>query len=98
VTYDEKFKRLIIDAICGVGFPSVLIAQECERVGMATVRLGHDQTYGEVQNIWYWNRKALWAVSIDDLQDLYEGLCEQREKNMEPTEPLDEVPSIIVTQ
>ena len=33
---NERFpKRLVLDAICGVGFPSLLLAAECEKAGLA---------------------------------------------------------------
>lgn len=86
MTDEQKFQLLLIDAICGVGFPAVTIAAECERVGMATY------SYSLDGGTWLWDRKALWNVTIDDLQELYSGLCERREKNMQPTEPLDDEP------
>ena len=89
MTDEQKYQLLLIDAICGVGFPAVTIAAECERVGLAHYRPGLDVP-------WSWDRKALWNVSLDDLQELYSGLCEQREKNMEPTAPLDEPESRIL--
>lgn len=82
MTGEDRFKQLVIDAIVGVGFPSVVLAQECERVGLAHYGEEYDQYFG-------WDRKALWAVSVDKLQELYDGLCEQREQNAQPTEPLD---------
>lgn len=86
---EMKFKLLLIDAICGVGFPSVVIAQECERVGLAH--------YGEeFEQYFAWDRKALWAVSIDQLQELYAGLCEQREENTRATAPLEDAPRIVL--
>ena len=86
MTDDDRYQLLLIDAICGVGFPSVILAQECERVGMADAHATG----------WTWDRKALWKVGVDKLQELYGGLCEQREANMQPTEPLEEVPTIIL--
>lgn len=92
MTDEQKYQLLLIDAICGVGFPAVTIAAECERVGLATfVGNQHD-------HLWAWDRKALWNVAIDELQELYSGLCAQREKNMEPTAPLDEPESLIILQ
>lgn len=36
IEFDERaFKTLIIDAVCGVGFPSQILAAECENAGMA---------------------------------------------------------------
>ena len=82
MTDDDRYKQLLIDAICGVGFPSLLLAQECERVGLADLN--------PTRNGWLWDRKALWAVETDSLQELYEGLCKSREEMLVPTEPLDE--------
>ena len=91
MTDEQKYQLLLIDAICGVGFPSVILAQECERVGLAHYGEEHAQYFA-------WDRKALWNVAIDDLQELYSGLCERREKNTQPTEPLDEPESLIILQ
>ena len=88
---DQRYQQLLIDAICGVGFPSVILAQECERVGLA--RFDH------LVQEWRWDRKALWNVTIEPLQELYQGLCESREELLTPTEPLDdEPPSLIITR
>ena len=87
MTDEDRFKQLLIDAICGVGFPSVLLAQECERVGMAD----YDG------NIWVWDRKALSKLPVETLQELYQGLCDEREKNFIPTDPVDDYqPSIVL--
>lgn len=89
MTKDQQFHQLIIDAICGVGFPSVLLAQECERVGMAD----YDGSS------WVWDRKALAKLPVETLQELYQGLCDEREKNFIPTDPVDDYqPSLIITQ
>lgn len=90
MTDEQKYQLLLVDAICGVGFPSVLLAQECERVGLA------DYTGNQHSHHWTWDRKALLNISIDQLQELYSGLCEQREENMNPTESLDEPESRIL--
>lgn len=93
MTDEQKYQLLLIDAICGAGFAgSITIASECERVGMACF-VGNQHNPD-----WQWDRKALWNVAVDDLQELYSGLCEQREKNMEPTAPLDEPESLIILQ
>lgn len=83
MTGEDCFKQLVIDAIVGVGFPSVVLAQECERVGLA--RFSGDQWNPQ----WEWLRDRLAAVAVDKLQELYDGLCEQREQNTQQTEPLD---------
>lgn len=82
MTDEDRYKQLLIDAICGVGFPSLVLAQECERVGMADLNVTKDG--------WLWDRKALWRVTTEQLQELYEGVCEAREELLKPTEPLDE--------
>ena len=89
MTEEQQYQQLLIDAICGVGFPSVILAQECERVGLA--RFDH------LLQEWRWDRKALWKVGLEPLQELYQGLCESREELLTPTEPLDEPPSLIIT-
>ena len=79
---ERAFKTLVIDAICGVGFPSTLLAEECVKAGLAV----------DVGNQWnpayLWRRNRLQRCSLDQLQELYEGLCEAREEN-NPS-PIDE--------
>lgn len=87
---DQRYQQLLIDAICGVGFPSLLLAQECERVGLANLNATHDG--------WLWDRKALWKVDASQLQELYQGMCATREDMLTPTEPLEDVPLIILAQ
>lgn len=79
---ERAFKTLLIDAICGVGFPSRLLAAECENAGLA-VDVGPALTTQHV-----WRRERLQRCSIDQLQELYEGLCEAREET-NPS-PIDE--------
>lgn len=90
MTDEQRFHQLLVDAICGVGFPSVILAQECESVGLAEYDLYHQR--------FEWDRKALFHVTIEQLQELYQGLCEAREENFKPTDPVDDFPGIIVTQ
>ena len=89
MTDEQRYQQLLVDAICGVGFPSVILAQECEKVGMADF-----DTY---KQDWKWDRKALFNTSVDQLQELYQGLCEAREESFIPTDPVDDYPGIIVT-
>ena len=84
LTDDDRYTLLLVDAICGVGFPSLLLAQECERVGMADLNA--------TGTGWVWDRKALLRISQQQLHDLYDGLCESREEMLSPTEPLEDVP------
>lgn len=70
-----SFKQLLVDAICGVGFPCILLAEECVRVGLAL-------SAGNQWNpAWEWNAKALAACTEDQLQELYQALCEKRLEN-----------------
>ena len=82
MTDEQRYHQLLVDAICGVGFPSVVLAQECEQVGLAEYNLYYQR--------YEWDRKALFHVSVEQLQELYEGLCDEREKNMVPTDPVDD--------
>ena len=69
------FKTLLTDAVCGVGFPSRIIATECEKTGMAAfIGNQHNPNY-------LWRRERLMKCSVDQLQELYQGLCEAREEN-----------------
>ena len=90
MTDEDRFKQLLIDAICGVGFPTLLLAQMCEQAGTAR--------YDSLVQQWVWKRDVLVRVDIEKLQELYEGLCDAREENFKPTDPVDDYPGLIVTQ
>lgn len=66
-----RFKTLLIDAICGVGFPSMILAEECVKVGMAEFAGSHQAPE--------WRRPALQELPIDTLQELYDGLADKRD-------------------
>ena len=74
-------KTLTIDAIVGAGFHSVVIAQECERIGLAT--------FDKYRNTWVWRREQLEKLELDPLQELYTAMRESREE-LAATEPVDE--------
>lgn len=78
--HEAWFRQLLIDAICGVGFPTILLGAECVKVGLA--RDTSDQWNVDFE----WDRLALSAVETGALQDLYEGLCAKRDKNFETDE------------
>ena len=87
---ETRFKQLLVDAICGVGFPSIVLAQECEKVGMA------EFTGTVYEPEWQWSRPALDGLPVSTLQELYEGLADKRDAldNHPATTP--EAPRIIV--
>lgn len=68
-------KTLVIDAIIGVGFPSVVLASECERIGMA------EYTGTATGPSWAWRRERLEKCEEHQLQELYTALREAREEN-----------------
>jgi len=74
-------KTLTIDAIVGAGFHSVVIAQECERIGLAT--------FDKYRNTWSWKREQLEKLELDPLQELYTAMRESREE-IEAAEPIDQ--------
>lgn len=59
---------LFIDAIVGVGFPSVAAAESATANGLATF------TGNQHYERWDWNRTALDELDLPTLQDLYTGL------------------------
>ena len=89
---EAQFKELVVDAIVGIGFPSFVLGNECERVGLA--KLISSSYTGQHYE---WIRSRLEAVALDKLQELYEGLREAREELAEAQrqQPQDE-PSLIV--
>ena len=66
-------KLLLVDAICGIGFPSMQLALQAEMTGMARD--------GE------WMRDRLMVCREDQLQALYQGLREAREEAALETQP-----------
>ena len=79
-------KTLVIDALIGAGFHSVVIAQECERVGLADFDKYHTR--------WSWRREQL---DLDKLQELYTAMRESREELEAAADP-EEEKSLIVLQ
>lgn len=81
-------KTLVIDALIGVGFHSVVIAQECERVGLADFDKFHTR--------WSWRREQLEQLDLDKLQELYTAMRESREELEASAEPEEEKSLIVV--
>ena len=77
---DDGFKTLLTDAIVGIGFPSLLLATEVERAGMARF------TGNALFPAWEWCRERLMCCRVEQLQELYQGLCEARAEASVPTE------------
>lgn len=90
---EQRFKQLLIDAICGVGFPSMILAHWCEQTGLATMR-----PHGMGGPLFAWDVIALGAVDVCQLQALYDGLCGLREENFTPTDLVEDFdPSLIIS-
>lgn len=68
---EARLKVLVIDAICGVGFPTPMLGTACEQAGMARF----DMETG----VYEWRRNALAASPLEKLQQLYDALCEARD-------------------
>lgn len=81
-------KTLVIDAIVGIGFPSMLLAEECRKAGLAAF------TGNQWNECYEWRRDQLEKVSEEKLQELYTALREAREEAQAPAEP--EEKSLIV--
>ena len=81
-------KTLVIDALIGAGFHSVVIAQECERVGLADFDKYHSK--------WSWRREQLEQLDLDKLQELYTAMRESREELEASAEPEEEKSLIVV--
>lgn len=81
-------KTLVIDALIGAGFHSVVIAQECERVGLADFDKFHTR--------WSWRREQLEQLDLDKLQELYTAMRESREELEASAEPEEEKSLIVL--
>lgn len=73
-------KTLVIDAICGVGLPTLTLAIECERKGLAYFAGNQHNEH------WRWIRDKLEDQPLEILQALYESLREAREETRGPSE------------
>lgn len=80
-------KTLVIDAIVGIGFPSVLLADECRKAGLAEFA-GHQWS-----NHYEWRRDQLEKIELEKLQELYTALREAREEGS-VAEPENDKPLI----
>lgn len=67
-------KTLVIDAIVGIGFPSVLLADECRKAGLASF------TGNQWNDNYEWRRDQLEKIELEKLQELYTALREAREE------------------
>lgn len=67
------FRQLLVDAIVGVGFPSIGFAQHCEALGVASFS-GDQQSPS-----WAWNVSALKGFGATELTALYEAISEERD-------------------
>lgn len=67
-------KTLVIDAIVGIGFPSVLLADECRKAGLA------EFTGNQWNEKYEWRRDQLEKIELEKLQELYTALREAREE------------------
>lgn len=67
-------KTLVIDAIVGIGFPSILLADECRKAGLA------EFTGNQWNEKYEWRRDQLEKVELEKLQELYTALREAREE------------------
>lgn len=68
---ETRLKVLVIDAICGVGFPTPMLGTACEQAGMAR--------YDMESGVYEWRRNALARSTMPQLQQLYDALCEARD-------------------
>ena len=66
-------KTLVIDAIVGVGFPTLTLALSAEKSHMATY-IG-----GQFNAKHQWNRAKLEELTLETLKTIYEGLRSERE-------------------
>jgi len=67
-------KAILIDAIVGVGFPSIDVAMKASSVGLAHF------TGNQHNESWDWHREMLEQADTDDLHDLYLAICDERSK------------------
>lgn len=78
-------KTLVIDAICGVGFPTLSIALTAERAHLAHYVGGQNNARHE------WRREKLQELDQETLQMMYEGLRTERDGS-------DETPAAASTE
>jgi hypothetical protein len=61
-------QMLYVDAVIGVGFPTMQVAEHAERGGLATY-IGDQHNWK-----WAWRREALEALQLSTLIELYTSL------------------------
>ena len=61
---------LLVDGICGVGFPTMGIGLQAEKMGLAYFASGHAMT----ERTWRWMPEKLREIPFSKLQDLYYNL------------------------
>lgn len=81
-------KTLVIDAVIGAGIHSVVIAQECERLGLAS--------FDKRSTTWSWRRGMLEKLELEQLRELYTAMRESREELTAPVEPEEPTSRIIL--
>lgn len=69
----DPFKELVVDAICGAGFPTHDLAERYTRHGFATF------TGNQWNEAWTWNRPALNQLSLPGLQEMYQSIKEHQQ-------------------
>ena len=67
-------KTLLVDAICGAGFPTYQLADAYTRTGFASF------TGNQHNEAWEWNREALSKLEEYRLMFIYTQLREARDK------------------
>ncbi len=68
----DDFSVLVIDAIVGVGFPTIATGVLAERAGLATFK----PATAISGSSWSWSRDKLNALDLPTLQELYVSLKE----------------------
>ena len=68
----DDFSVLVIDAIVGVGFPTIATGVLAERAGLATFK----SVTAISGSSWSWSRDKLNALDLPTLQELYVSLKE----------------------
>lgn len=76
----DRFKELVVDALCGAGFDCPEFAQACTDQGLAKF------TGNQHAERWEWDRDALGRRDIEDLQQLYAGIKERQALAKRPTQ------------
>lgn len=88
-SHEAQFRQLVLDAICGVGLPTLHFAAQMEEMRLAKRVFKIDDERGTYY-MPVWDVAVLSRLNMVDLQGIYALACQDREELFTPTDPVDD--------